>query len=212
VDIGAYEFIPTGIGLGRDVVTWGWGYGEWTECTPPPNLTNAIAVAAGAYQNLALRADGSVVAWGTHGEEIDREITAALTNVVAVAAGGTHSVALRADGTVVAWGHNWNGQTNVPPGLASVGGIAGGDTYSLALIGSGPPVVKAPLLGPTRSADGFSVFLSTQSGRVYALEYKNTLDDAVWTPLPLVAGTGHERTLTDPTATGAQRFYRVRRW
>ena len=62
------------------------------------------------------------------------------------------------------------------------------------------------------SADGFRVSLPTQSGRVYRLEYKHSLADADWTALPLVAGTGHERTLTDPTATGAQRFYRVRRW
>ena len=41
---------------------------------------------------------------------------------------------------------------------------------------------------------------------------RNSLEDAVWTPLPLVAGTGRERTLTDPTANIAQRFYRVRRW
>jgi len=31
------------------------------------------------------------------------------------------------------------------------------------------------------------------------------------TPLPLVAGTGGVHALTNPTAAGAQRFYRVRR-
>jgi hypothetical protein len=30
--------------------------------------------------------------------------------------------------------------------------------------------------------------------------------------LPLVAGSGGTLTLTDPTATNAQRFYRVRQW
>jgi len=33
-----------------------------------------------------------------------------------------------------------------------------------------------------------------------------------WTPLPLVAGIGGVHALTNPAATGAQRFYRVRRW
>ena len=68
------------------------------------------------------------------------------------------------------------------------------------------------MIDPTRTADGFTVSLPTQSGRVYALEYKASLEDAAWTPLPLVAGTGHERALTDPNAAEAQRFYRVRRW
>jgi len=31
-------------------------------------------------------------------------------------------------------------------------------------------------------------------------------------PLPLVAGTGGVHALADPAATGAQRYYRVRRW
>jgi len=35
---------------------------------------------------------------------------------------------------------------------------------------------------------------------------------AAWTPLPLVAGTGGVHALTDPIATGAQRYYRVRQW
>ena len=33
-----------------------------------------------------------------------------------------------------------------------------------------------------------------------------------WKHLRLVAGTVHELMLTDPTATGTQRFYRVRQW
>jgi hypothetical protein len=33
-----------------------------------------------------------------------------------------------------------------------------------------------------------------------------------WMRLMFSAGTGQERALTDPTASGAQRFCRVRRW
>jgi hypothetical protein len=100
----------------------------------------------------------------------------------------------------------------VPSGLSNVVAIGAGYDYSLALLGDSPPVLKMPLTDPTWSADGFTLSLPTQSGRVYALEYTDSLADVAWTPLPLVAGTGGERTLTDPTATGAQRFYRVRRW
>jgi len=93
-----------------------------------------------------------------------------------------------------------------------VSSLASAGQHWLVILGNGPPVLTASLNRPTRTADGFSVSVPTQSGRVYALEYKHTLADAVWTALPLVAGTGHERTLIDATATGAQRFYRVRRW
>jgi hypothetical protein len=139
-----------------------------------------------------------------------------LTNVVAVAVGMNHSLAFRADGTVVSWGTYWDGTTDVPmtvpPGLTNVVSIASGADHSIALLGDGPPVVQASLRNPMVSAHGFSVSLSTQNGRVYALECKESLADTAWIPLPLIAGTGQERTLTDPMATGTRRFYRVRRW
>ena len=47
-------------------------------------------------------------------------------------------------------------------------------------------------------ATGFSLSLSTQSGRVYALEYKDSLADNNWVALPLRARTGSLLTLVDP--------------
>ena len=163
-----------------------------------------------AGPTLAGAAAPNVVAWGSDGE-ID--VPADLTNIAQVVASGCwlvgiQDLALRADGTVVVWGS----ATNVPAGLTNVVAVAGGYRHCLAMLGDGPPVVQASLNHPMMSANGFSASLPTQSGRVYALEYKVSLADTAWTPLPLVAGTGHERTLTDPTATGMQRFYRVRRW
>ncbi|MCW5553603.1 MAG: hypothetical protein KIS67_15765 [Verrucomicrobiae bacterium] len=128
-----------------------------------------------------------------------------------MAAGLYHGLAVRADGTVVAWPPDMPA-TGVPSGLTNVVTIASGFYQGLALIADGPPILQTPLNHPTMTAGGFSVSLPTQSGRVYRLEYKRSLADSDWTPLPLVTGTGHERTLTDPTTTGAQRFYRVRRW
>jgi hypothetical protein len=135
-----------------------------------------------------------------------------LTNVTAVAAGYWYSLALRADGTVVAWGANGSGMLSVPTDLTNVVAVAAGCGHNLALIGDGPPALTASLSHPMRSAAGFSVSLPTQSGRIYALEYKESLQDTAWTPLPLAAGTGGMRTLTDSTTAGTQRFYRVRRW
>jgi hypothetical protein len=60
--------------------------------------------------------------------------------------------------------------------------------------------------------NGFSVFVPTFNGRVYRLEYKDSLVDTGWTALPLQAGTGGNLQLTAPDVSAAQRFYRVRQW
>ena len=109
-------------------------------------------------------------------------------------------------------GDNDSGQTNVPTGLTNVVAISAGHSHNLAQVGSGPPVLCAPVINPTLSGNGSSLVLPSESGRVYALEYKNNLSDANWLSLPLVAGTGTNLVFLDSTATNAQRFYQVRRW
>lgn len=64
-----------------------------------------VAVAGGADHSLALRADGTVIAWGNNVSG-QTTVPATATGVVAVAGGGFHSLALRGNGTVSAWGRN----------------------------------------------------------------------------------------------------------
>jgi hypothetical protein len=177
----------------------------------PPDLSNAVAIATGSFHCLALKSDGTVEAWGSNSSGVTN-VPPGLSNVVAIAAGSGHSLALKADGSVVAWGSNAIGQTNVPAGLSNVVAIAAGANYSIALVGSSPPVVSASIQNPTLSGNSFSFSIPSQSGRIYALEYKNNITDPTWTPLPLVAGNGANLVMTDTTATNSQRFYRVRRW
>ena len=80
-----------------------------------------VAVAAGVYHSLALKTDGTVVAWGDN-DNGECTVPAGLSGVVAVAAGDAHSLALKSDGTVVAWGSNAYGQRNVPGGPQRRGG------------------------------------------------------------------------------------------
>ena len=97
-----------------------------------------MAIEGGIFHSLALRPDGTVVAWGANDNgQIDVPLD--LSNVVAIAAGGYHSLALRSDGTVVAWGYNGFVQTNVPPG--NVVAIAAGESPSLALLSDGTVTV-----------------------------------------------------------------------
>lgn len=118
----------------------------------PPGLTNVVAISAGADYLLALKANGTVAAWGGaatyavtnyppwHPIPIGAPAIPPPTNVppdlngvVAIAAGASHCLALKSDGTVVAWGDNTYGQTNVPAGLSNVIAVAAGETHSLAL-------------------------------------------------------------------------------
>ena len=106
------------------------------------SLSNVVAVASGFAHGVALRSDGSVIAWGSNSSG-QTNVPAGLANVVSIAAGGSHSLALKADGAVVAWGNNTSGQTNVPTGLTNAYAIFAGTSYSVAIVGESPPVLLA---------------------------------------------------------------------
>lgn len=130
---------------------------------PIADLTNVIAVSAGAYHSLALLKDGTVRAWGSNkfgelgdGTTVDRDRpvpVVGVRNAVAVAAaGGAFSAALLADGTVMTWGTRANGVLGRPPwtdddkpdptpaimpGVAGIRAIAAGSGHMLALSATG---------------------------------------------------------------------------
>ena len=59
----------------------------------PEDLTNVMAIAAGANHNLALRRDKTVVAWGANNAG-QSAIPEGLSNVIAIAAGRLSSAAI----------------------------------------------------------------------------------------------------------------------
>ena len=133
--------------------------------TPVPlAITDVQAIAAGQYQSLALKRDGTVWSWGLNicGElgysGGDRNAPAqvpGLTDVIAIAADGytdgfifEHSLALKADGSVWAWGCNQQGQLGdgsqtTPTSPVRVTGLPGATAIeahggsSLAIEGAG---------------------------------------------------------------------------
>jgi len=108
---------------------------------PPLTPVGAVALAGGAAHVLALRADGSVLAWGADFFGQTEVPVAAQSDVTAIAAALDHSLALRRDGSVVAWGSNGSGESDVPAAARSgVVAIAAGWQHSVALKSDGTVV------------------------------------------------------------------------
>ncbi|MFD0961435.1 RCC1 domain-containing protein, partial [Paenibacillus chungangensis] len=100
-----------------------------------------VAIAGGGHHSLALKADGSVAAWGSNNHGQANVPAAAENGVVAIAAGEYYSLALKSDGSVVAWGRNDSGQLNIPAAAQSgVVAFAAGRKHALALKSDGSVV------------------------------------------------------------------------
>ena len=99
-----------------------------------PNVSDVVQLSVGSGHVLALRRDGTVLAWGSNASgalgRLPRQelpidsasVVAGLRDVVQVAAGASVSTVLRKDGTVWVWGANLfaqfgNGDRTDPPGM-----------------------------------------------------------------------------------------------
>jgi hypothetical protein len=112
---------------------YGWGDNTFGQASPPPGLTNAVAIAAGYLHSAALCSNGTVVVWGdnTFGQT---NVPPGLTNVVAIAAGDFHTLALCANGGIVGWGDDTFGQLNIPANAAPATAVASGYYDGVALV------------------------------------------------------------------------------
>jgi alpha-tubulin suppressor-like RCC1 family protein len=120
---------------GGTVDAWGCNpFSDFGQCTEPSGLSDVVAVAGGYAHSIALRGDGTVVAWGCgspYGEYNQCNVPVGLSGVTAIAAGTVHNLALKSDGTVVAWGCDGGPEfygCNVPSGLTDVTAIDAGTT------------------------------------------------------------------------------------
>jgi hypothetical protein len=152
----------------------------------PAGLAGVTAIAASTVHSLALKSDGTVVAWGCFGADSGQcTVPAGLADVTAIAAGRTQSLALKSDGTVVAWGCGFLdfGQCNVPGGLAGVTAIAASYGHSLALKGDGTVVAwgcgPAHDFGQCKVPSGLSGVSAIAAGDFHSLAVAALIDQTI---------------------------------
>ena len=161
------------LALKRDGTVWAWGanesgqLGDGSRGTPYTGratpaavvgLSGVVAIAAGLDHSLALKADGSVWAWGSNalgqlgdGTRVDRltpMMVSNLAGITVISAGYGHSMAARSDGTLWAWGGNGYAELGdntyddrLAPiqlaGVSAVTAIATGFLHTLARMADG---------------------------------------------------------------------------
>lgn len=158
----------------------GSGSNWYGETTIPADLTDVVAIDAGAIHSLALRSDGTVIAWGdnTRGQT---SVPVGLSDVVAISAGSYYNLALKGDGTVSAWGENTWGQATVPPGLSEVVAISAGLSHSMALKADGTAVTWGwNCYGYLDIPAGLSDVVAVAAGGDHSLALKSDGTVVVW--------------------------------
>ncbi len=197
------------------IVSWGSSE-DGTRSVPAGS--GFIGISSAQNHNLALRSDGSVLAWGGANSFGQSQVPSGLGPVSAVAAGGdgwladsSMSVALKQDGSLATWGFNDDGKIVVPPGLDNVVAISAGRSHGLALQADGTvtewgynPFLGKPMPvglddGIAISAGGYHSMALRYDGSVHV--WGSLFDGEQWVPASSPVG------LTDVVAISAGRFH-----
>lgn len=175
----SFAVLPTSLQAGGKVALW--GDNTYNQSLLPNRLDNVKAIAAGARHSLALKSDGTVVAWGQTDNGGADLIPAGLTGVKAIAAGANWNLALKTDGTVTGWGA-YNSNLHVT-GLSNVTAIAGGWYHWLALKADGSLATwsaGASSYTPDTIPSGLSNVVGVAAGLEFSLVLKADGTVAAW--------------------------------
>ncbi|MDB4694355.1 hypothetical protein OAF30_02895 [Flavobacteriales bacterium] len=144
------------------------------------NQSLAQTIAAGLMHSLALKEDGTVVAWGNDSWS-PCEVPSGLKNVTAIKAVAQHFLALKQDGTVVSWGDNSRNQCNIPSGLKDVVAVGTGDWHSLALKEDGTVVAWGSNVSKQCNVpSGLKDVVAVDAGNGYSLALKEDGTVIAW--------------------------------
>ena len=118
-----------------------WGADTMARCedgTRPqvsgtPEGEEYVAVSAGLWFSLALKNDGTLVAWGSDQPAPVVKTTPKEGAFQSIACGGFHAVALDEEGGVVCWGGKQRGQRNGVPEEKGFVAVAAGGYHSMEI-------------------------------------------------------------------------------
>ncbi len=166
-----------------------WVAPEANQSSVPSGLTDVVQIAAGGA-GYALKADGTVTAWGeiwsgSGSVNIPAYVPEGLSNVVQVDAGINYALALKGDGTLVTWGHFWDGYGHqasfVPDSLSGVVQISAGISHAAALKADGTITVWGTnYWGQTNVPDGLSDVVQVEAGGYHTMALKRDGTMVVW--------------------------------
>jgi alpha-tubulin suppressor-like RCC1 family protein len=190
-DFGAYQLVVTNAGGAATssvaMLTLGpvaaWGFNTYSQALPPPGLSNVVAVAAGNVFSLALKGDGTVVAWGSSAAT---NVPSSVSNIVSIAAGSGFALGVRNDGTVVGWGSGV--ATNVPDSVSNVVRVSGALNHALALRNEG--VLTEWGSSKTPVPAGLSKVISFADGAGFGLAAKTDGTVVGWGTFSAATGGG----------------------
>jgi hypothetical protein len=195
-----------------------WGSTNFGNTLPPPFPSNLVAIAAGTSHSLALVRDpfAPPIPPRIARPPLSRTVFAgqdAVFNALALGGLPLSSQWLRNGVPLPSQTNQWLAFANLR--LNDAGDYQLVVTNDFGSVTSAVAVVTVSIPQPTlqsvgMDATGFRFSFQSVAGVHYVSEYRGLLESGNWMELERRTGSGNVETVTDSSAGGAMRFYRVR--
>ena len=155
-----------------------WGLDSDGQVTGVPAGSDYVAIAAGDAHGLALRSDGTVVAWG---QNSDGQCDVPAGTFEVIGAGADFSLAIRTDGSIAAWGKDTQGQVSHAPRGNDFVAVDGGEFFAVALRADGSIVAWGNnRWGQVSDAPGDKGFVAVVAGDDHAVALRSNGSLVSW--------------------------------